>query len=91
MTDFFLWLNFALGINPTPVYGAERVLTATRVSPHLIQMARGKTLPDFRKHIWIRALPDATGSMFDGLSTRDIEYVLALTDAYLDWLYAHAG
>lgn len=90
VTDFFLRLNFELGINPKPQYGIERTQVALRVTMHLIGMARGRTLPDFRKWLWIRSLPELTSTMFDGISTRDIEYALALSDAYLDWLYAHA-
>lgn len=88
VTDFFLRLNFELGINPKPQYGIERTQVATRVSAHLIGMARKKELPDYRNWLWIRSLPELADTMFDGVSTRDIEYTLALSDAYLDWLYS---
>lgn len=90
LINFFLRLNFELGVNPTPQYGVERTQVSTRVAAHLVQMARDKALPSlYRKEVWIRSLPDGTGAMFDGVTVRDIEYALALADAYLDWLYSH--
>lgn len=91
LSDFFLRLNFELGLNPTPKYGIERTQVASRVAAHLVIMAKDGALPQgLRKNLWIRALPIDSILMFENITTRDLEFALALADTYLDWLYAHA-
>lgn len=80
LEDFFLMLSLELGLSPLPQYGIERTNAAVQVASHMWYLNDRQALPDFRKGLWIRSVP--------GLSAQG-EYILALTDVYLDWLYAH--
>lgn len=78
--DLFLRISFELGINPTPRFGIDRNMAATAVVKWINTNLRAPQIARLAA-----TLPVRRGDYFS--DTASAMERLALTDAYLDWLY----
>lgn len=81
LDTYFVGVALAMGVNPTPKYGAERVLLAGDVA-HF--MAHYKAEPALMQKVRAN-FRELGGRLLDADPTW---FYTKLADAFLDWLYA---
>lgn len=89
---YFVRMAMELGTNPTPLYGIDRDIVARAVKQWLFAQFAVPAQRNMLMELWGLIVPRAA-RVEDCPHDRSIyeaDYVLSMSDHYLDWLYAHA-